>query len=66
MNELIVALWGAATVFVLWVAFADLVLRRRRMTARLLGFPEPEPTPEELLEAQSLYRTRSDEDVPAS
>ena len=63
MNEsVILALWGAASVFVLWVALASIARERwaRRTAPATPTGPVaaeefvPDPTPEEILQAQAL------------
>ena len=52
MEPWILAVWGAASVFVLWLALVSVV---RKRTAKPSVAPDyPAPTPEELMEAQSL------------
>jgi hypothetical protein len=55
---LVLAIWGAASVFVLWLALVSIVRRhwQRRQEAQWAQAVQnvPEPTPEEILEAQAL------------
>lgn len=57
-STVILALWAAATVLVVWLAAASLVRTRwARRAARATGETRsdvPEPTPEELMEARSM------------
>lgn len=59
--SVVVALWGAVSVFVLWVALTSVLRRRwaqRSRSAAPSGQSVPDPwaeaTPEEILEAQSI------------
>ena len=61
METLLLAVWGAASVFVLWLALVSVVRRHpisfRKEASRVDPLPDrvvPEPTPEEILEAQAL------------
>lgn len=65
---LIVALWGAASVFVAWLALASLARRwwARRQLAQSVQMNVPDPTPEEILEAQALGLIPPGQQLPPS
>ena len=56
MQVLVVATAGSAATFVVWLALISVALKRweRRRVVRSVRSNVPDPTPEEILEAQSL------------